>query len=74
MMTDEDETRALSEVSQRLSTTFPDLPEDVVRDTVHGYHEQFAGRPIRDFVPVLVERMARTTLVARMPSPRTPSD
>jgi len=36
-----------------------------VSETVHDCHEQFAGRPIRDFVPVLVERMARTSLVSR---------
>lgn len=61
-MTHDDEIRAVAEVSQRLSTTFPDVPVEVVGGTVHHYHEQFAGRPIRDFVPVLVERMARTSL------------
>ena len=44
---------------------FPMLPVEVVGDTVHHCHEQFDGRPIRDFVPVLVERMARTGLDSR---------
>jgi hypothetical protein len=35
-----------------------------VSATVQRCHEQFAGSPIRDFVPVLVERMARSSLVS----------
>jgi hypothetical protein len=38
---------------------------DVVQHTVHASYEQFAGSRIRDFVPVLVERMARTSLVTK---------
>jgi len=64
-MTGDDEIRAVTEVSQRLSTTVPEVPVEVVSETVHHCHEEFAGRPIRDFVPVLVERMARTSLVSR---------
>jgi len=30
---------------------------------VHTSHEQFADSPIRDFVPVLVERNAKSNLV-----------
>ena len=65
MLSPEDETRAVTEVAQRLSVTFPDVAADVVKDTVHESHERFSGSPIRDFVPVLVERMAKTTLVNR---------
>lgn len=64
-MTDDDQIRAVAEVSQRLATTFPGVPVEVAGDTVHHCHEQFDGRPIRDFVPVLVERMARTGLDSR---------
>ena len=65
-MATDDEARAVTEVSQRLSTRFPDVPAHVVSATVHHCHAQFAGSPIRDFVPVLVERMARRSLLARM--------
>ena len=68
MLSPEDEARAVTEVAQRLSATFPDLAPSVVHDTVHQSYERFSGSPIRDFVPVLVERMARTTLVTRPPS------
>ena len=62
MLSPEDETRAVTEVVQRLAGSFPDLAPDVVEHTVHSSHERFAGSPIRDFVPVLVERMAKTSL------------
>ena len=63
-MTTDDEARAVAEVTRRLSTRFPDVPVDVVSATVHDCHAQFAGSPIRGFVPVLVERMARSSLLA----------
>ncbi len=56
---------AVDEVSERLSATFPEIPADIVRGTVQHYHQQFADCPIRDFVPVLVERMARINLLQR---------
>ncbi|WP_165975663.1 three-helix bundle dimerization domain-containing protein [Actinomadura rubrisoli] len=33
-----------------------------VTDTISAIHHGFDGRPIRDFVPVLVERYARQRL------------
>ena len=62
MMSNEDETRAVTEVAQRLTVSFPDVAPDVIQDTVHASHQRFAGSPIRDFVPVLVERAAKTSL------------
>jgi hypothetical protein len=66
MLSPEDETRAVTEVSQRLVESFPDVAPDVIQHTVHTSHEQFAGSPIRDFVPVLVERSAKSSLSARL--------
>ena len=63
MLSPEDETRAVTEVTQRLVASFPTVPVEVVQHTVHTSHEQFADSRIRDFVPVLVERMARSSLV-----------
>jgi len=65
MLTPEDETSAVTEVVPRLSASFPPVAQDVVQHTVYTSYEQFAGSRIRDFVPVLVERMARTDLVTR---------
>ena len=68
MLSPEDETRAVTEVSQRLLQSFPDIAPDVINDTVHTSHHQFAESPIRDFVPVLVERIAKTTLKTQTPT------
>lgn len=65
MLSPEDETRAVTEVAQRLATTFPAVPPDLIQDAVHSSHEQFTGSPIRDFVPVLVERMAKGSLAGK---------
>jgi hypothetical protein len=52
-------------VVERLAASFPHVPADVVQSTVRSSYERFAGSPIREFVPVLVERMARSSLVGR---------
>ena len=62
MLSYEDEVRAVIEVAQRLMEAFPGVPADLVQETVRTSHERFAGSPIRDFVPVLVERMTKTAL------------
>lgn len=62
MLSAEDETRAVTEVSERLVASFPEVAPDVVERTVHLSHEKFQDSPIRDFVPVLVERMAKSNL------------
>ena len=56
-----DEVAALGEVQERLSERFPDLEPDVVEAAVRVAHSELTG-PIRDFVPVLVEHIARDRL------------
>jgi hypothetical protein len=56
------EARELDEVVERLRQRFPQTPEDRVRSVVMEAHRSFAGNPIRDFVPVFVERSARDEL------------
>lgn len=58
-----DEASALDEVQERLSGRFPQLEPDVVEAAVRVAHAQLTG-PIRDFVPVLVEHIARDRLVS----------
>ncbi len=62
MLSPEDEARAVTEVAARLVAKFPDVPPDLVQEAVHRSHERFTGSSIRDFVPVLVERMAKSSL------------
>jgi hypothetical protein len=57
------ERQAMREVTNRLTKTFgvEYSPEQVTR-TISTIHQRFDDKPIRDFVPVLVERMAREAL------------
>ena len=57
------ERHALDQVTDRLTKSFAGrFSPDQVDDTVHSIHHRFDGRPIREFVPVLVERIARDEL------------
>jgi hypothetical protein len=62
MLSHEDETRAVTEVAERLTASFPAVPADVVHATVRTSYERFTESRIRDFVPVLVERTAKSQL------------
>ena len=57
-----EEAHAISEVTRRLQEKFPDARPDVINAMVRDLHHEFDGDPIRDFVPVLVEREAVTRL------------
>lgn len=56
------ESRAIDEVIDRLQARFPHVPRERIREVVSVEHAAFAGRPIRDFVPVFVERGAADKL------------
>jgi hypothetical protein len=56
------ESRELNEVVERLCQRFPDIQEQQVRTAVARAHDRFVGNPIRDFVPVFVERAVRDEL------------
>jgi hypothetical protein len=65
------ERKALAEVQVRLQKRFPDLHPDVVAAAVSSAHSELDG-PLRDFVPVLVERAARDRLaLAETAAPAT---
>ena len=57
-----DEPQALAQVTDRLAARFPDLALDTVRTVIEGEHRKLDGRPVRNYVPVLVERAAREEL------------
>lgn len=58
-----DENQAIAHVVDTLLVKYADTHDaDYVEDTVHAIHERFDGQPIRDFVPLLVERTARDEL------------
>jgi hypothetical protein len=49
---------AMGQLTERLHRRFPALPTDRIDSTVQVYYHQFDGSPIRDFVPIFVERNA----------------
>jgi hypothetical protein len=62
------EAEAISRVVQRLREQFPEVPLDALEEVVNGHYEAFDGRPLRDFVPILVERATRADLEAGIES------
>jgi hypothetical protein len=56
------ETMLIEQVVQRLMTQYADLPPDHVAGAVRSAHARFEQSPIREFVPLLVERSARAEL------------
>jgi hypothetical protein len=46
----------------RLTSRYPAISESTVASVVHDVHARFDGRPLRDFVPLLVERTAKSEL------------
>jgi hypothetical protein len=57
-----DEQAQLKEVVDRLTGSYATLPPDTVAEVVHALHARFDGAPIREFVPLFVERSAHSAL------------
>jgi hypothetical protein len=57
------EDEAVHKVTERLKSAYRQRYEpEAVEATVNAAREHFDGSPIRDFIPVLVERRARAAL------------
>ena len=56
------EDQGIAKVIDRLSERFPELERAQVEQVVAAAHSQLDGHPIRDYVPVLVERTAKERL------------
>ncbi|WP_406053140.1 three-helix bundle dimerization domain-containing protein [Kribbella sp. NBC_00889] len=57
-----EENRAIDEVVERLAKQFPERPVDDVAVAVSASRPEFDQAPIRDFVPLFVEREAKHRL------------
>ncbi|TFC84321.1 hypothetical protein E3T28_00460 [Cryobacterium sinapicolor] len=57
-MSTESERNAVAKVVDRLVERFPHIPRESIERAVLEEHTALEGRPIRDYVPVLVERGA----------------
>ena len=61
-MVDSSEWTAIGQVVDRLKSSYPAVPPETVTTVVHRNHARFDGRPVRDFVPLFVERGSRREL------------
>lgn len=66
----EAEGAAMRRLMERLTQVFPEVPEAEISRAVEGRYHDFDGSPVRDFVPVLVERSVRQLLVSATPRHR----
>ncbi len=58
-----DEARDIDRLTDRLRAEFPDTPAETVRAAVIDAYQEFAGRPIREFIPIFVERAVHNRLI-----------
>jgi len=59
-----EESAAMAAVAARLRRVFPDTPPTAIDDALAVAHRAYDGRPIRHFVPILVEREVSDALTA----------
>jgi hypothetical protein len=52
----------IDQIVARLANRYPVIATSTVAGVVHDVYARFDGRPLRDFVPLLVERHAKREL------------
>jgi hypothetical protein len=57
----------IDQLVERLTNRYPSISESTVASVVHDVYARFDGRPLRDYIPLLVERSARSEL-SRLPA------
>ena len=57
-----DAPKELNRVTARLAQQFPELSAEQIEHAVRGEYARFHGAAIRDYVPILVERISREKL------------
>ena len=56
------EQQIIDQIAERLSGMYTSVSPDAVSRLVHAEYARFNGRPVRDFVPLFVERSAKAEL------------
>ncbi len=56
------EQTVIDQLVGRLTSRYPAISQSTLERVVHHVHARFDGRPLRDYVPLLVERSARSEL------------
>ena len=58
-LSDED---TIQQVVERLQEKFPDTPQADIEEATRTEFAEFAGRPVKDYLAILVERSAKKRL------------
>ena len=61
-MAEMSEQTLVNEVISRLARKYPMVPATTISSIVRDLHAKFDGRPLREFIPLFVERNARIAL------------
>jgi hypothetical protein len=61
-VTQANEGRSIDALVARLSATYSHVPAERIADVVRGAYARFDDRPLREYVPLFVERRARREL------------
>ena len=56
------EQQIIDQIADRLAGIHPEVSPEAVTRVVQEEHARFNGRPVRDFVPLFVERYAKAEL------------
>jgi hypothetical protein len=56
------EQTVIEQVVARMTSRYPAISESTVAGIVRDVHSRFEGRPLRDYIPLLVERTAKSEL------------
>jgi hypothetical protein len=56
------EQTVIEQLVVRLTSRYPTSSQSTVATVVRDVHSRFEGRPLRDYIPLLVERNARSEL------------
>jgi hypothetical protein len=56
------EQTVIEQLVVRLTSRYPAISQSTVATVVRDVHSRFEGRPLRDYIPLLVERNARSEL------------
>jgi hypothetical protein len=62
MISNEEEQALIDQIIDRLTARHPETSPQSVTDLVHTAYHRLDDKPIRDFVPLLVERRAHEQL------------
>ncbi len=54
----------IEQLVERLTSHYPTVSRDTVAAVVQENHARFQGRPLREYIPLFVERSARRDLAA----------